>query len=352
MIDADFAKYNSVCVLKPNYMLIPVTNFSFKETDVAEFNEIYKFCLENIEKKITWTNSHGISISDRNIRGDQFGIKTTSSMFEITLKRNSQWYRFQMRNVPKKKENESRMYGRESWTIFKNLCKKYDIKPSKSYISREEGIEEKTLIVEPMIRLGREDYANQVFENAHHLDFNSSYAYGIIQAAPEFEKPIRELFEKRKEHPEYKQVLAHLHGVMQSSIVNYRLSHIARFANADNRNRLINIARKLRRHGNTIIMYNTDGIWYTGDVYHDENEGTDIGQWKNDHINCKFRAKSKGAYEFIENGKYHPVFRGRSSYDDVVPREEWVWGDIYKGGAIKYVFREGVGLVLNDGENE
>ena len=54
----------------------------------------------------------------------------------------------------------------------------------------------------------------------------------------------------------------------------------------------------------------------------------------------------------IENGKYNPVFRGRSTYDDIVPREEWSWGDIYKGGAIKYVFREGVGLVLNDGETE
>ena len=95
-------------------------------------------------------------------------------------------------------------------------------------------------------------------------------------------------------------------------------------------------------------MINVDGIWYQGEIYHDEDEGPNIGQWANDHINCKWRAKSSGSYEFIEDGKYYPVVQGCTGYDCVKPRTEWEWGDIYKTGKqLVYYFKDGVGLIEN-----
>ena len=35
-------------------------------------------------------------------------------------------------------------------------------------------------------------------------------------------------------------------------------------------------------------------------------------------------------YEFIEDGKYTPVVRGKTKLDRVKPRSEWQWGDIFK----------------------
>ena len=65
------------------------------------------------------------------------------------------------------------------------------------------------------------------------------------------------------------------------------------------------------------------------------------------HKNCILRFKSDGAYEFIENDKYFPVIRGKTSYEKIVPRDEWVFGDIYKGSEIKFNFIEGIGVVKN-----
>ena len=93
-----------------------------------------------------------------------------------------------------------------------------------------------------------------------------------------------------------------------------------------------------------ISVLNTDGIWYNGPLYHGDGEGSGLGQWENDHKNCQFRMASAGAYEFIEEGTYHPVIRG-------IPNDtktEWEWGDIYKEKAIPSIFsfteEEGVKL--------
>ena len=76
------------------------------------------------------------------------------------------------------------------------------------------------------------------------------------------------------------------------------------------------------------VGINTDGIWYqakNGDfrLYHDENEGGELGQWKNDHQDCEFLAYSDGQYWYKEKGKFHPVARGFYSYERIKAREEW-----------------------------
>ena len=73
-----------------------------------------------------------------------------------------------------------------------------------------------------------------------------------------------------------------------------------------------------------------------------------MGEWHNDHINCQFRMKSDGAYEFIEDGVYYPVVRGVSN--DV--KGDWQWGDIYKdkSKAQLFTFTEEEGIRLNGAE--
>ena len=106
---------------------------------------------------------------------------------------------------------------------------------------------------------------------------------------------------------------------------------------------------RLITSGRTILGFNTDGIWYQGDIYHGEGEGDKLGEWSNDHINCLFRSKSNGAYEFIENGQYNAVVRGNTSFDAIEPdRSKWTWGDIYKSNVLTYTFDEKIGVVYEE----
>ena len=105
------------------------------------------------------------------------------------------------------------------------------------------------------------------------------------------------------------------------------------------------LAEILEKKGRIVLLFNTDGIWYKGAPYHGEGEGDGLGQWHNDHVRCKFRMKSAGAYEFIENGVYTPVVRGVS----LEKREGWQWGDIYteKAEPDILVFDEERGVLFN-----
>lgn len=344
------SKFKSIINRKVNYARIPVTRLSYSEADILTFNRVYKWLLKTIEKPITRTKSGGICIKEEEIRGNQWDIRNTSSVIELTFKYQSHWYRVQIGYT--KKTEEKKLYGSQAWKIFLSICKKHSINMSDYLLgTKEEGLAIKETICKPLIEFGQDGKHNTVYENCHHLDYNSSYAFGITECVPELTPVINELYTKRDIHPEYKDVLAILHGYMQSSGVHYRLSHISKHANQSNRDRVLELAKKLEDSGRKIILFNTDGIWYQGDIYHDENEGKQLGQWKNDYINCKFRARSKGAYEFIgtkvktNETKYFPVVRGQSSYERIKPREQWEWGDIFKGNVVKYEFIPGVGLI-------
>jgi hypothetical protein len=110
------------------------------------------------------------------------------------------------------------------------------------------------------------------------------------------------------------------------------------------------LSEKLEKSGRKILGYNTDGIWYQGEIYHAFGEGSALGEWENDHCNCLFRSKSDGAYEFIEDGKYHPVVRGATRLDSIMDRENWKWGDIYTASefTILYKWDDEVGYVKEE----
>lgn len=332
--------------MKPNKMDIPINNLGFNDTDVAAFNEIYQYCLEQekagVFGSMTKTPSQGISIARENLRGPMWMITNKTSFIEIVIRNiDARYYRF---IIGYGKERKHEMTGRRAFQIYTRELIKDGVDINTLSISN--GLEVKKTIPSPkidcLVAYGR------TYHNAHHIDINSAYNAGMAEAFPVLAPTIKRMYDKRKEKKTYKDVLNMTQGFMQSQLVGYRFSHISKAGYVYTLRRLDELTNMLKANGARILSYNTDGIWYQGELIHGPGEGRDLGQYKYDHSNCTIRFKSKGCYEFLENNEYTPVFRGESSYERIKPREQWVWGDIFKGDLVEYFFRSGKGLVHYD----
>lgn len=335
--------------MKPNFMLIPVTELPATKEGMEEWNKIYHWVINQGLNPIRRTRSGGISIKKGNLRLPAYDITTHNSCVTITLLYGGMWrITFRYKAKGNNEDDEDSGYF-NWWKLYNRTCKKFGINLNDYAIQdREDGKKTNDEIDRYLIKLEHKLDANRVFkDNVHHLDFHSSFPAGLINTHPEFEPVERYLYEKRREHPEYKLALNASIGKFHSKLVGYKWSHLAKDAIHDNNMRVLDIAKRLKDSGRQVLLYNTDGVWYRGDIYHGEGEGKDIGQWENDHTNCTFRIKSKGAYEYIENGKYFPVLRGQTDYDYVKKRTEWEWGDIYREDAqpIKYKYVPNIGIV-------
>lgn len=338
-------------IRRPNYIKIPCTAFNADEQGAEQFNKIYLWAKQNIKNRIVRTRSGGISYEVRNFRPPMWDVRRTNSCVELTILIAEGMWRIQFRTVPKyRDEGGKSMYGRTAFLIFSQTCAKFGIDIDSYAITN--GAEVKKEIEKPLIKLERPTFKDKVFSSVHHLDFHSSYPTGLINTHPEFKEAVEYMYERRHEdNDKFKLVLNATIGYMQSSdCCNAKWAHLSRDAINDNNKRIEELAKKLKESGRVILSYNTDGIWYQGEVYHDSKEGKGLGQWENDHINCTFRAKSAGSYEFIENGKYYPVVRGFTVLDRVKPRTEWEWGDIYRNEAepVLYRWTDEDGLMRND----
>lgn len=243
----------------------------------------------------------------------------------------------------KKHQNVS---GNRAYAIFRQKCNEMNIDLGSMAIRN--GREVKETIPRPMVSLADERMINRSLNNCHHIDINSAYMAGIAARHPELAPVIRELYSERKKKHVYKHVLTHAFGYFQSEYCRftvdgipcaYALAHLSKSAIEWTIDKLISLAQKVTEAGGKILLYNADGFWYRGEPYHDDDEGTDLGQWKLDHTDCKLRIKSVGAYEYIESDfkgdpVYTPVVRGFTHLDLVKPRESWVWGDIYEYGNV------------------
>lgn len=330
--------------LKPNFVLIPVNNIKLDDKGVEEFNEIYQYVLNNDFKELVRTPSGGISINRNSLRGKRFDLQYTKSVIELTIKYYDGYYRFQ---VGYSKENtKDGISGHRAYIELYNVLKKFNLSLEPYGVDKEDGLRIKQEIPKPLIKVVNERYLGRTFTNAHHLDLNASYWSGIVNAHPELKPAIEYIYQKTKKNkPVYKAILTHSYGYFQSSKVGYRYSQLSKDAVVYNNEYIRYLAEQLTTSGRRVIAFNTDGIWYDGEVYHDKFEGDGLGLWKNDHVNCTLRFKSHGCYEYIEDNTYHPVFRGTSSYERTVPRDEWQWGDIYKGELVSYSFKKGIGFI-------
>lgn len=347
------AEKGSFITERVNKLKIPVYALDNTAIGAHEFNEYY----QDILKRKGWndicrTASGGVSISKKNFKPPMWDVRYTKACIEITVI-GTKMIRIQFRQTTSVdlSEGEQVIYGRQAFAAFKRELAKDGIALDDYVISN--GAEVKKEIPQYLIKMERETMRDVTMDGCHHLDFHNSFPAGLVNTHPEFGKTIERLYKQRKEKPINKAILNYSIGFMQSiDNTGARWAHLSKDAITDNNNRIMQMARLLKSSGRQVISYNTDGIWYRGEIYHGEGEGKNLGEWENDHINCRFRAKSAGAYEFIEDGKYYPVIRGRTNLDLIKPREEWEWGDIYKKMAcpLTFFWIEGKGIVDENSE--
>ena len=334
--------------IDPNQKLIPVTVLELTDENMELFNGIYFWIKKQKDMSIIRrTRSHGISIAK--IKLPCYDVRKNTSCVELTILMFEGMWRIQFRSQAYKEEQRI-VSGRKAFNEFIKICESNKIHLYNYGIKN--GAEVKEQIAKAMIKLQRLAYKDTVFENCHHIDYHSSYPAGLANTHPEFRPIVENLYEKRHNKPINKAILNYAIGFMQSiGGCNARYANLAKDAIGDNNRRVQELAERLEAVGRMVILYNTDGIWYCGKEYHGEGEGSKLGEWSNDHVNCKFRAKSAGCYEYqTADGEYHAIVRGRTNLDKMIPRELWHWGDIYNDNCkvIKYGFEEGRGIFRDE----
>lgn len=325
-----------------NYLLIPTTVFNVNERDAKKFNKIYFWLKAQKLAPLERTPSGAIKTGPH-VKRPAMDVKVNRYCVELTVLLEGYAWRLQFRTkVPKG------MSGRKAFTVFKRLLLKDGINLEDYAI--ENGSEVKKEIEHYLVRPFHKFYINKTYENAHHIDFHSSFAGGLANTHPEFRKTLEKIYENREKDEVNKNILNFSIGFMQSEAsCNAKWAHLSKDAINDNNKRVMELALMLENSGRNVLLLNTDGFWYEGPIYHGEGEGSGLGEWQNDHTNCKFRMASAGAYEFIEKGIYYPVIRGIPNNTKV----KWQWGDIYdkEKAALKvFEFTEERGIILNGEE--
>lgn len=336
--------------LKTKYNLkiseMPKNEFNMAKTeDIDTFNTLFDWAKNNISSCFTVSDTTEMYDIFRKNYDHLAAFYIINNSVSYAVQIYVKYYRFQFKfsiadnTDTQTKANGKKLYGYQALIVFKKKCKEFGINLDDYAVSRAEGLEWKAKISKPLIKGSRLLNFDETYENVHHIDFHNSYPAGLVNTHPEF-KPVVEYFYKNRKKDEInKAVLNYTIGCFQSGQQQYKYASLAHDAINDNNMRIIRLANDLHYCGCKVLAFNTDGIWYQGEIYHADGEGSGLGQWENDHTNCTFRMKSAGSYEFIEDGKYHPVVRGKTKLDLEKPRSEWKWGDIYQAGElIKYEF--------------
>ena len=315
--------------------------YNFKPDEVEKFNEIYLTLKNSDMHKITRTKSGGIAKGHHYHNYYAWDISKSTTGLRITAIIDGCTYCFKIGAFTAK---DSSLPSWKAWNMFNDKCNELNINLEDYAISEEEGWKWKEKIPKPYIQTF---YDDQTLDNCHHIDFHNSYPSGLVNTHPEFYDVVNYFYTNRKTNPEYKDVLNITVGKMQSKS-NPKWAHLSYDAITDNNNRIKELTAILTITGRKIVGFNTDGIWYQGDIYHGPGEGKNLGEWENDHINCIFRSKSKGAYQFIEDNKVHTVLRGYTHLDRVVKRDDWKWGDIYNTDAniLNWKFDKDKGVIV------
>ena len=359
-----FEKFDKVEVhLKPNRIKIPVNYIN----DTDEFNAVYQQVYNQNWQKFEWTDKK--YIQKKHLNYPSYNWRKNGNGIDLTILSPEGF--FTIRHMFNKYAGMSGLSGKEGTTAkyvspmdafnnFKSICAKYGVNLNDYKI--DNGLEVKKEIEKTMIRM---DAPKLTGENktyiAHHIDIHSAWPAALARLHPEFQKPIEYIYKKKEEESKkgadssnnvFKAILNYSIGWMQSiEKSNAQWAHLSRDAINDNNRYMRELAQQLKDSGRMVLAYNTDGIWYCGDIYHGAGEGEELGQWSNDHTNCAIRFKSAGSYEYIENGKYKPVVRGKTKLEQIKPRDKWEWGDIFTQLAseiIKYKFIEVTGLIPDE----
>lgn len=329
----------------PNYILIPV----YQTRDPEEYNQLldelkHHEVLE--EKKFKRTKSKGLCVERKVLWAEMPGYEITRKRYGVEILVLSYEFghcRIQFRPTGNKEADENTVHGRTAFGQFKRDCKRMGIDLESYMVDEDTGYEIKKEIEPPKIDVFSKILLDKTFYNVHHLDINSSYPAGLAESHPEFYPLIKNYYDSRKINKDYKAILNLTIGFMQSPYCEYRYSQLSRDAIAVNNRKVEMMTEWLLDHDRHIIAWNTDGIWFAGESCENIFCSSELGEWHQDYTNCQFRMKSKGAYEFICDGKYYARVRGKTKFEESKPRDQWEWGDIYREAAdhiIKYYIDE------------
>lgn len=324
--------------IKPNKNRIPINNFTFEDLD--EFNEVYQFVRNNF-KLVKHTQSQGISNKVSERLHERYFIVKGNQRFELVVICLEGCYRFLLQN--KKKEGNV-ISGQQACRSIYKYADKYGMDLNKYSNTSEEGKEIKKQIESPHIQCLKPIMLGKIIKNVYHMDFKSSYASRICEKYPELKPMYDDIYSRRKANDGYyKHVLTNSIGAWQSPFcvdynsrhktVPYQFANLSKIAINGTRAKIEEKLVKLKRKGMIPLLTNTDGIWYYSEkgAYHDEDEGTELGCWENDHVNCDFLMTSVGAYQYVEDGVCHSVVRGLCNLDLIEKdRTKWKFGDIKK----------------------
>ena len=312
------------------------------------FNEIYQYLLTTDMNTLQRTPSGSIRKGPKYI-SNQYAYDLRKSSLGIMLTICVGGYLYVLKFGLFKTDEAPDIYPTAAFKYFSDKCLEHGINLRDYEIDNGHEVREATekayIDMDPAI-------LNKELKNVHHIDFHSSYPAGLANTHPEFRPVMEYYYNLRKTDPVAKFMMNSGIGFMctEKFGFNAKLAHLRKDAVEDNNRRIEALRLQLIMTGHRIIGHNTDGIWYQGSIYHGAGEGAALGEWQNDHKNCTFRAKSDGAYEYIEDGVYKPVLRGQTTYDTVEPdRKKWQWGDIYKATIIGWKFDNKKGVYFTNG---
>ena len=340
---------------KPNkYQMEPV-EMTFSNMD--EFNEIYAYVKDNF-KKVEPTKSGSMPYNASCKMRSRYMVVQSKTKIELTVVCYAGCYRFVIGN--KRDSIKNPVSGKQAVRAIYREARELCLDLASYAASPEEGKKIKAEILPPHIEmLG---VPGRIYTNVHHLDLNSSYASRIVEAHPELRTLYESMYGKRNlEDGKYKHILTNSIGCWQSEycpdfndagkISPYQFARLAKEAVNGTRRLIEDYVEKLTKSGRKVLLTNTDGIWYQGDLYHDDREGSGLGEWKNDHVNCRLIMKSKGAYQFMEAGKTRTVVRGTTELDRSKDRDDWYFGEIFTHIKMDYyTFNEDKGVEKHEQE--
>lgn len=306
------------------------------DADLNKYNTLLGIIDKYRVKRFTITGNRDLTISCKGLVYPSYNLTSLTLEDQLTILTNLGGIRFILSKYERVKGSYN---SRDAWSTFYKSCTKNGINLEEDYqISKEEGFSiryqlktDKSVSIRRCFTdyVNRDEIVSKTFENMNHLDLNSSYMSGLVYYHPEFKNVISEFYKKKstakteEEKDKWKKILTIPYGWMYSELCDYRYAHLSRDMIKYNDMMLDTICKNMIETGRLPILFNTDGIWYQGDIYHDENEGTGLGQWKTDHKNCTWRCRSSACYEYVENGEYNGQCSG-------VHKENFQkWGDIF-----------------------
>lgn len=350
---------------KYNQYRVAPNKLSMSDEGVAKFNKIYVTLKNSPLNALVRTKSG--SISQTAIENScSWDIQEGYGWKKITVILGEDVYSINIGRFADDNVDKLGITPQAAFSTMRKELAKDGIDLDKYAVTKEEGMKIKKTIPSPLIDIFPQYLSDETgagIDNVFHLDFNSAYPSGLVATHPEFTKTIERVYSRRKTNPKFKAAMNLFIGCCQSPKIPWeaKWSQLTKDAMEWTIEQMSKLADKIKNSGREVIGYNTDGIFVKGfgpdDTFEDEMYGADkLCHYKRDEWNMKFRAKSKGAYEFIgctkKNPKphYEAVLRGSTRLDVVKPRSEWSWGDIYKCSEIAYKWFDSEGFVLVDDE--